>query len=173
MPDAFSCHAFDYILKPITRSRVFQVLLDAQKLLPGNSRYIEVNSNRQNIPVFLSDIQSAATDAHYLDIHLKDGNLVRTRMTASEFLKLTGEDCRFLVINKGLILNMDYIFNMENNSCIMTDGSRFPRGSVRPKSLPSPSVSTSSASFARSRKTKAGIHRAHPTSHQVRSVFLL
>ena len=126
MPDAFSCHAFDYILKPITRSRVFQVLLDAHKLLPGNSRYIEVNSNRQNIPVFLSDIQSAATDAHYLDIHLKDGSLVRTRMTASEFLKLTGEDCRFLVINKGLILNMDYIFNMENNSCIMTDGSRFP-----------------------------------------------
>ena len=113
-------------MKPITRSRVFQVLLDAQKLLPGNSRYIEVNSNRQNIPVFLSDIQSAATDAHYLDIHLKDGSLVRTRMTASEFLKLTGEDCRFLVINKGLILNMDYIFNMENNSCIMTDGSRFP-----------------------------------------------
>ena len=49
----------------------------------------------------------------------------------------------------------------------------FPCGSVRPKSLPSPSVSTSSASFARSRKTKAGIHRAHPTSHQVRSVFLL
>lgn len=28
MPDAFSCHAFEYIVKPFTEERIFQVLED-------------------------------------------------------------------------------------------------------------------------------------------------
>lgn len=34
MPEAFSCHAFDYVVKPFTSQRVFQVISDVQKRLP-------------------------------------------------------------------------------------------------------------------------------------------
>lgn len=37
MPDAFSCHAFDYILKPITRSRCFPGTPGCTETSPGNS----------------------------------------------------------------------------------------------------------------------------------------
>ncbi len=43
MPEAFSCHAFEYILKPFDDKRVKDVLADALKLLPA-SKYIDVCS---------------------------------------------------------------------------------------------------------------------------------
>ena len=117
MPDAFSCHAFEYITKPFTKTRVWQVLRDALKVMPPVSRFIEIVSGRKTISVFLADILSVVSDGHYLEISLTDGTVLRSRMTAGELLRLTGHDPRFLSVNKGIILNADYIREIENNCC--------------------------------------------------------
>lgn len=127
MPEAFSCHAFEYITKPFYFHRVERVLQDAIQLLPVSSKYITISSGRtSNIPLFLSDITSVVTDAHYLDIGLADGTATRSRMTMTQFLELTEHDPRFLLINKGIALNADDIVSIENNCCVMKNGTRFP-----------------------------------------------
>lgn len=126
MPEAFSCHAFDYVVKPFTGQRVFQVLSDVQQHLPGLPPYIEITCGRQTIPLLLTDIVSVLNDAHYLDICTKDGSHLRSRMTADHFLQLTGNDSRFLSVNRGILVNADYISSIDKESCIINDGTKFP-----------------------------------------------
>ena len=126
MPEAFSCHAFDYISKPISQERLEQVLDDAARLIPASYRYMELVSERKTHQVFLKDIVYAVTDGHYLNITLTDGTVMRQRMTAAEFLARTGEDDRFFLANRGIILNVGHIVSFEDGCCIMEGGAALP-----------------------------------------------
>ena len=126
MPDAFSCHAFEYITKPFSRQRIFQVLTDIMKVLPPLQKYMEVTSDKKTIRIFLYEIASVITDAHYLDITLITGETLHCRMTMPEFVKLTGGDSRFLPVNRGITVNAEYILEFEDNCCVMENGAKFP-----------------------------------------------
>ena len=126
MPDAFSCHAFEYVTKPFSPQRIFQVLSDILEVLPPLQKYIEVVNDRKSIRIFLYEIVSVITDAHYLDIALTGGETLRCRMTMPEFVALTDGDSRFLPVNKGIIVNAEYILAFENTCCVMENGTRFP-----------------------------------------------
>lgn len=126
MPDAFSCHAFEYITKPFSPQRIFQVLTDILEVLPPLQKYIEVVSERRTVQIFLDEIVSVITDAHYLDIVILDGKKLHCRMTMSEFVELTGGDSRFLPINRGIVVNAEYILEFEDNCCVMENGAKLP-----------------------------------------------
>lgn len=126
MPDAFSCHAFEYITKPFSRQRLENVLQDVLKVLPPAQKYIKVSSDRKIVQVFLDQIASVVTDAHYLDISLTDGRVLRCRMTMPEFMELIEGDDRFITINKGIAVNADYIHDFDGNSCILENGTKLP-----------------------------------------------
>lgn len=126
MPDAFSCHAFEYITKPFSPQRIFGVLADILEVLPPLQKYIEVISDRKTVRIFLYEIASVITDAHYLDITLTSGQALHCRMTMAEFTALTGRDPRFLPVNKGITVNAEYILEFEDNCCILENGAKFP-----------------------------------------------
>lgn len=124
--EAFSVHAFDYLTKPVTLERVTTVLRDALAVLPREETYIRVVSERKNVTLPLRGITSVVTDAHYVDIRLADGAAVRSRMTIQEFLRLAGDDPRFITVNKGIVVNADSLARFEGNCCVMEDGMRLP-----------------------------------------------
>lgn len=126
MPNAFSCHAFEYVTKPFSRERIFGVLWDAVRVLPQEQKYIELAVERKTVRVFLDDIVSAITDAHYLDITLADGKRLRCRMTMQEFIKKIDCDARFILVNKGIAVNAEYILRFERGCCVMESGAKFP-----------------------------------------------
>ena len=126
MPEAFSCHAFEYITKPFSPQRIFQVLTDILEVLPPLQKYIEVISDRKTVRIFLYEITSVITDAHYLDITLLNGETLHCRMTMPEFVEITGGDSRFLPVNKGITVNAEYILEFEDNCCVMENGAKFP-----------------------------------------------
>lgn len=66
------------------------------------------------------------TDAHYLDVGLLNGISHRCRMTMGQFFEQINEDERFILINKGILVNADYITDFENNCCVLENGARFP-----------------------------------------------
>lgn len=126
MPEAFSCHAFEYIVKPFSPERVKKVLADAVKLLPPPDEYLELYCDRKKVRVGLGEIVSAVTDAHYLEVALSDGTALRCRLTMKQFLGQTNDNKRFILINKGIIVNADYITDFENNCCILENGASLP-----------------------------------------------
>ena len=126
MPDAFSCHAYDYIVKPFTKERVFQAFHDVLYLLAPAKRYITINVGRKNVSISLEDITSVISDGHYLEITLKKGTILRSRMTSKELMEKVDNDMRFILVNKGVILNADYIMEVENLNCVLINGTSFP-----------------------------------------------
>lgn len=126
MPDAFSCHAFEYVTKPFSPQRIFEVLADAVKVLPQSQKHIALANGRTTVQVSLDEIASIVTDAHYLEITLADSNTLRCRMTITEFTELTGHDPRFISVNKGITVNAEYILDFEDNCCVLENGTRFP-----------------------------------------------
>lgn len=125
-PSAFTVHAFEYITKPFKPERVYDVLRDALEVLPSVPRYIEVVSERKTVRLFLRDILSAVTDAHYVNIGLSDGSTVRSRMTIQEFWRLVEGEPNFVTVNKGIVLNADYITRFESSCCVLESGARYP-----------------------------------------------
>lgn len=127
MPEAFSCHAFEYLSKPIDCRKVEQALDDAMKILPTHTKkFIEITCNRKTMRIFLQDIVFVTTDAHYLELSLSDGSGLRSRMTIREFQLLTAQDSRFILANRGVLLNAEHIRSFENNCCVMDNGARLP-----------------------------------------------
>lgn len=126
MTDAFACHAFEYVVKPAYEERIYKVMSDALEVIPSVSKYIEFVSKRRNVKLLLCDIVSSVSNGHYLNICDKNNDIYPVRMTLSKFIELTKNDPRFLTVNKGILINMDYIKSIEKNNCILTDGQIFP-----------------------------------------------
>lgn len=126
MPEAFSCHAFDYLTKPLSRERAFRVLADAMKVIPPPERTIEVVCDRRTVRIPPEDIQSVVTDAHYIGITLSTGQSLRCRMTMADFLSLAGDDPRFILVNKGVLVNAGCVLDFEGGACVLSNGERFP-----------------------------------------------
>lgn len=126
MPEAFRFHAFDYIVKPVTAERIQTLLDDALKVLPSMNRYISFTANRQEINLPLSECLWTQSQGHYLHIKSRLGEEYVTRMTTRDFLNQVEGEKRFLLINKGIVVNMDHIRRIEGTNCEMTDDTGFP-----------------------------------------------
>ena len=127
MPEAFSFHAFEYVLKPVSQERIFQVLTDAAQALPASEHYINFASKRQSIKLPASELMYAVSAGHYVDITCKDGTIYHSRMNFNSFLSLLQmEEERFLEINRGIVVNLAYVENVDENRCLMANGISFP-----------------------------------------------
>lgn len=126
MPEAFRFHAFDYIVKPLEQERINALLMDAVQVLPKINRYMRLTVNRKEVHLLYSECVCATTRGHYIDVTAKDGTVYPVRLTVRKFLALVEKDKRFLLINKGIVVNMDYIKAIEDGVCIMVGGDRLP-----------------------------------------------
>lgn len=126
MPEAFSCHAFEYIQKPADYERVRTVMTDVMDLFSETPLYMEFISNRQSVRLLYSDFAAAVSSDHYIEITDISGNVYKTRMKLSDFTEPLLGDSRFLQINKGILVNMDWIVMFEENVCIMQNGLKLP-----------------------------------------------
>lgn len=125
MSEALMLHMFDYIVKPASEPRVFKVLNDALTLLPYKNSYVDVQCGKNSTTIFLDDVNFAVTDGHYVNILKVDGNTLRLRLTLNQLLDILS-DKRYLTINQGIAVNMDYIKSLTDNVCIMKDNTHLP-----------------------------------------------
>lgn len=125
MPDAFSVHAFSYILKDRFAETLDKVMDDAIRLLP-TTKLLTILSGRQEVQLYYSDILYGCTDGHYIILTDVRGKEWRTRMTFSELTRNLTADDGFLIINKGIVVNMNQINAIRKKDCVMNDGRVFP-----------------------------------------------
>ncbi len=132
--DAFSVHAFDYLEKPAKESSLFQVMDDAMAIYnPKKEPFIELSKGKQIIRLLCSDILYATADLQYCQICT--GTIGRFRISFREIEKELLRYPQFLLINRGIIINMDQVRSMENLSCVLEDGSCFPIHTKRAASI--------------------------------------
>ena len=126
--DAFPLHAFDYVLKPYEPERLNCVLSEAIRTLERPDPIAELRVARNTYTIRLGNISAALSNDHFIEVVTKDGECVICSMTLRETEALLLRDPRFLVCNRGIIINMDCVssLNREKDAFIMMNGSQYP-----------------------------------------------
>ena len=123
-PDAFSVFATSYLVKPCAQAQVFQTLDHIFRLRTSEEGRLSFSYDRQDFSLPYGDVVSLETDGNYLSIADKAGRIYRTRMTFSAAVEQL--DSRFLVLMKGVAVNMDQVAQIQDGYCRMLDGRRLP-----------------------------------------------
>lgn len=125
MASSFEFHPFDYLLKPWRPERVHRLLLDAQRALSFAEASIQVQTGRQSVNIPLSRIRYVTAQNHTVVITTDTGECRSNRNFSEVFNALQG-DPRFLLCNRGVCVNMDFVSTFESSRIVMTDGAAFP-----------------------------------------------
>ena len=123
---AFPVHPFDYVLKPYSKKRVEEILYEAVRVLTANDPTVTVKAAHSEYTLPMRLISSVVSQGHTIEIILTNGKSVLSTMTFKEAEKLFAEDSRFLLCNRGIIVNMSQISAQEKGVFVMKDGTRYP-----------------------------------------------
>lgn len=133
--EGYSVQAVDYILKPVSRERLFTTM---NRLIERHKfrHTIEIKESRivRHLPV--DDILYVRSIGHFLEIYrMVSDEMIKPYMTLEYFLSLLhqmGEygdswnGLRFQNCCRGYIVNLDYVRSLEAKDFVLTDGSKIP-----------------------------------------------
>ncbi len=137
--DAFHCHAYDYLTKPVQKDRLFRTVdyllrikteMDEQKLL--------FSSNRREYSLPYSKIKSIRTESNgsnYLEIMDISGNTYRARMTFSSVSRQLMEDSRFIQLQSCVLVNLEHIAMLKENCAVLVGGEQLPFSGRKAKEI--------------------------------------
>lgn len=139
MGNAFAMHAYDYIEKPANRERIFQVMDDVmlRKTEFDNAPRLFFTSEKKDISIPYQDIMFIRTaERNYLEIAGYTEGIYKTRLPFSRIEKELSPDSRFITVIRGVIVNMDFIKQVEKDVCILDDDTRLPLSTRMAEILP-------------------------------------
>ena len=121
--DALPLHPFDYLRKPYDDARVRKLLDDLLAALGRPEPELRVA--RQLIQVPFRRIHYALAQNHFVSVCTDEGEHRATATFAQIQEQLCG-DPRFLLCNRGVVVNMDKVLRFEGDAIQMLQGPAFP-----------------------------------------------
>ena len=122
--EAFSLHALHYLVKPVTTEGIVESFRRLTELRSQARKRISFSVGSDRYTVFLDQVCLLENDNHAVNISLADGRRLKVWTNLGELEKKL--DDSFLRINRGIVVNMDYIVRMGVDTCVLRDGSRLP-----------------------------------------------
>ncbi len=133
MMEAFPIHAFDYLLKPIDETRLAKTLSDFLHTFAEKQPYFDLPLGKQVMPILYSQLEYICADSNYCTVQAQEQ--YRCRMPFHKLKSLLADDERFCTINRGILVNLDYVDSMEDLVCQMKNGISFPMNTKKHKEL--------------------------------------
>ena len=126
MPDAFSVHAYGYLLKPLLPEKLIGIMDDIKNIMVEKDpeKEMELMIGKVPITVKFSDVICIQSDSNYCIVYCP--KMCKIRGTFSEISKPLLEEEGFYVINRGIIVNFDHVKEMDSQNCIMDNGVMLP-----------------------------------------------
>lgn len=122
--DAFSLYALHYLIKPVTTDGIAECFRRLNQMRSDKRERITLAVGSERHTVFLDQICLLENNNHAVNVVLADGRMLKVWMSLSELEQKM--DDNFLKINRGIVVNLDYIEQMRTDVCIMRDGTRLP-----------------------------------------------
>lgn len=121
--ESYSVRADDYILKPYAESTLMRVFdkLSLEKL--EEQRMLRLPDGQS---VRITHILYTTLAGHYVNIRMKDGSVIRVRMTQGEFARLLQPYPEFVSCNRGMLINFRRVAKLERDDFLMEGGDRVP-----------------------------------------------
>ncbi len=127
MAEGYRLRAWRYLLKPVDMESICEAMDECIAQVELSKRRLNVMIGRQEVSLPFSKIYYVATANRSIEIHGKDTTL--TTNTHVTFEKLTApllNDYRFFCVGKGLVVNLQFVIQVEENCAVMTNGDRLP-----------------------------------------------
>ena len=118
--EAFGVEAAGYLLKPISEQQFFAVCDRIFPLFRRQGRppvFVKTAGGMRKIGA--ADIVMIESFNHYREITLADGQKVRTPATLAYFTKLFAEYREFYSPHRAYIVNLDYVYGVQNASLLL------------------------------------------------------
>ena len=118
---------FDYVEKnALDNGRMTEILDDAWKKLRLQAKLLEFYSGKQKIRLPLSKILYLTARDKYTSIALAQGEELCYRTTFSSLRSMLKNEAHFLLCDRGVLVNMDFIIQTDREIFVMENGQRFP-----------------------------------------------
>lgn len=139
MPEAFDVHAYQYLPKTAggkqMKEKVESLLTELQREMSADPAAFHFISDRQEVSLPHSAILCVESGGHYTFVTDRQFKKYRSRMTFSEIEEILSRDKRFLTINRGILVNMDFIRSFEKGICTLTNDLSFAINIKKSKEL--------------------------------------
>lgn len=122
--EAFSLCALHYLVKPVAAQDVTETFRRLAALRANRRATVSFTVGRDSHTVFLDQICCFECIRHAVEVSLGDGRRLKVWVPMTELEQKL--DRRFLKINRGTLVNMDYIEQMGTDICVLRDGRRLP-----------------------------------------------
>ncbi len=123
--NSFSVHPFDYLLKPFGSDRIHRLFADLLKIINKNEPELTIKAARREFSIPFSKISYVAAQNHIVNV-ATDKSLYRSTATFSYVKECLCADPRFLICNRGIIVNMDRVLRFDSDIIEMPDGTSLP-----------------------------------------------
>ena len=126
--DAFSVHAFSYLVKPFTRGQLFSELDESLEKIGLSFHKLSVKTAEGTLLVSLPEIIAVEYLAHRLVFHLANGQRIEGAYrrepfdVQADFVMRTGD---FLKVSTSYLINCRNVQGVLSNEFVMRDGSRY------------------------------------------------
>lgn len=121
--ESFAVNACHYILKPVTKEKIRNVIqrINLDHLI--SNRSIQLPDGQK---VLLKSIVYSEYSDHIIQIHLTDKRVLCTRLQHSKLENMLCNLSQFFSSSKGIIVNFESVERLEKLDFIMKDGSFVP-----------------------------------------------
>lgn len=128
--EGYDVAALHYLIKPVQKEKLCQVLDRAVRKLKKNEKTILLESGGEMVYVPLYEIRYLDVQHNYVTVHAKSDYTVKR--TLGDFEEMLDE--RFLRIGRSCILNLTFVKKVTKTSVFLSEGTilPLPRGQYEP-----------------------------------------
>ncbi len=129
--DAFKVRAYDYLLKPVSKTSVFKCLSDILIIHKTNTKTsVSIKSEDFSImSLEIKDITYIESRDRKMEFNQVDGNKIISTSMRTKFLEsipFNYKQFEFINCHSSFIVNMNYIKAIETNNFVLKDGTIIP-----------------------------------------------
>ena len=123
MAEGFDVSALHYLLKPVNREKLFEVLSRAATLPTPKPRNIVFFAEGESVSLPADKILYAESRGHYMHVFTPSREY-RTRMTVSAAEELFGSG--FVRLGRAFVVNLEHVLRIGKTQLTLADGTELP-----------------------------------------------
>lgn len=125
--ESYSVNAFNYLLKPVQKDKLFSVLDKATSDIGSNNKkFVVVKTQTGMFKVFMHELIYVEVIGRTIFFYLSNGMVIESNSTISQAESVLLADNRFIKPHRSFIVNLDYVKNLSQDGFTTTSNKLIP-----------------------------------------------